>query len=71
MLIARQWTTLKAMKAAIQLVERAAGTWRSVEAYWLDAPISKDAQELLRTEWNRMRDFIKETDDTLRKANMR
>ena len=71
MLIARQWTTLKAMKAAIQLVEREAETWRSIEAYWLDAPISKDAQELLRTEWNRMRDFIQETDDTLRKANMR
>lgn len=36
MLVARHWTTLKAMKAAIQLVERAAGTWRSVERYWLN-----------------------------------
>ena len=38
MLIAREWTKLKAMKAAIQLVERAAGTWRSVEGYWLNRP---------------------------------
>ena len=36
MLIARQWTRLKAMKTAIQLVERAAGTWRSIERYWLN-----------------------------------
>jgi|GEM_PF-2706783 hypothetical protein len=36
MLLALQWTRIKAMKAAIQLVERAAGTWRSVEGYWLD-----------------------------------
>jgi hypothetical protein len=36
MLIARQWTRLKAMKTAIQLVERAAGTWRSIESYWLN-----------------------------------
>ena len=38
MLIAREWTRMKAMKAAIQLVERAAGTWRSIEGYWLDRP---------------------------------
>jgi hypothetical protein len=38
MLIAREWTKLKAMKAAIQLVERAAGTWRSIEGYWLNRP---------------------------------
>ena len=38
MLIAREWTRLKAMKAAIQLVERAAGTWRSIEGYWLNRP---------------------------------
>ena len=36
MLIARQWTRLKAMKTAIQLVERAAGTWQSIERYWLN-----------------------------------
>jgi hypothetical protein len=36
LLIARQWTRLKAMKTAIQLVERAADTWRSIERYWLD-----------------------------------
>jgi len=36
MLIARHWTRLKAMKTAIQLVERAAGTWRSIERYWLN-----------------------------------
>jgi hypothetical protein len=36
MLIARQWTTLKAMKAATELVERAASTWRHIESYWLD-----------------------------------
>jgi hypothetical protein len=36
MLNARQWTRLKAMKTAIQLVERAAGTWRSIERYWLN-----------------------------------
>ena len=36
MLIARQWTRLKAMKTAIQLVERAASTWRSIERYWLN-----------------------------------
>jgi hypothetical protein len=36
MLIAHQWTTLKAMKAAIELVERAASTWRHIESYWLD-----------------------------------
>jgi hypothetical protein len=38
MLIKREWTRMKAMKAAIQLVERAAGTWRSVEGYWLNRP---------------------------------
>lgn len=38
MLIEREWPRLKAMKAAIQLVERAAGTWRSIEGYWLDRP---------------------------------
>jgi hypothetical protein len=38
MLIAREWTRMKAMKAAVQLVERAAGTWRSVEGYWLNRP---------------------------------
>ncbi len=38
MLITRQWPTLKAMKAAIQLVERAASTWRHIEGYWLDRP---------------------------------
>jgi hypothetical protein len=38
MLIKREWTRLKAMKAAIQLVERAASTWRSIEGYWLDRP---------------------------------
>jgi hypothetical protein len=26
------------MKAAIQLVERANGTWRSIEGYWLNRP---------------------------------
>jgi hypothetical protein len=36
MLIARQWTRLKAMKTAIQLVERAADTWRTIERYWLN-----------------------------------
>ena len=36
MLIARHWTRMKAMKAAIDLVERAALTWRSVERYWLN-----------------------------------
>ena len=36
MLIARQWTRLKAVKTAIQLVERAASTWRSIERYWLN-----------------------------------
>lgn len=36
MLIARHWTRMKAMKAAIDLVERAAYTWRSVERYWLN-----------------------------------
>ena len=36
MLIARQWPTLKAMKTAVHLVERAAGTWRSIERYWLN-----------------------------------
>jgi hypothetical protein len=35
MLIARQWTRIKAKKAAIEMVERAAGKWRSVEGYWL------------------------------------
>jgi hypothetical protein len=29
---------MKAMKAAIQLVERAAGTRRSIEGYWLNRP---------------------------------
>jgi hypothetical protein len=38
LLIAREWTRLKAMKAAVQLVERAAGTWRHVEGYWLNRP---------------------------------
>jgi hypothetical protein len=38
MLIKREWTRMKAMKAAIQLVERAAGTWRSIEGYWLNRP---------------------------------
>ena len=38
MLIAREWTRMKAMKAAIQLVERAASTWRSIEGYWLNRP---------------------------------
>lgn len=38
MLIARQWTRIKAMKAAIQLVERAASTWRPIEGYWLNRP---------------------------------
>ncbi len=36
MLIRRQWTTAKAMKAALQMVERAHFTWRSVEGYWLN-----------------------------------
>lgn len=39
MLIARHWTRIKAMKAAIELVERAALTWRSVERYWLNRRI--------------------------------
>lgn len=33
------------------------------------APISKEAQDLVRPEWNTMRDFIRETDEKLKDAN--
>lgn len=33
------------------------------------APISKEAQDLVRPEWNAMRDFIRETDEKLKDAN--
>lgn len=32
------------------------------------APISKEAQDLLRPEWNAMRDFIRQTDERLQRA---
>lgn len=35
------------------------------------APISKEAQDLVRPEWNAMRDFIRGTDEKLKDANKR
>lgn len=40
MLKHREWPTARAMKAAIQIVERANLTWSSIEGYWLSQKFS-------------------------------
>jgi hypothetical protein len=38
LLTQRQWRTIEAMKAAIDIVDPAQRTWRMIESYWRDLP---------------------------------
>ncbi len=38
LLTQRQWRTVDAMKAAVDIVNRAQGSWRMIECYWRDLP---------------------------------
>lgn len=38
LLTQRQWRTVDAMKAAVDIVTRAQRTWRMIESYWRDLP---------------------------------
>jgi hypothetical protein len=38
LLTQRRWRTIEAMKAAVDIVNRAQRTWRMIESYWRDLP---------------------------------